>query len=135
VEYLTREPIDVAGLMAAVAGSGRGGAVVFLGSVRQTREDGPVSAIDYEAYEAMAADEFGRIVEEARAQWPEAGVSVQHRLGHVPLGEPSIAVAAAAAHRAEAFAACRWVVDEAKRRLPIWKRERFEDGSTRWREE
>jgi len=65
----------------------------------------------------------------------EAGFAAKHRLGEVPRGEPSIAVVAAAGHRAEAFEACRWVIDEAKRRLPIWKKERFDDGSERWREE
>jgi molybdopterin synthase catalytic subunit len=135
VEYLTRDPIDVVGLMAAVGDSGCGGTVVFLGSVRRAPEDGPVIAIDYDAYEEMAAAELGRIVEEAKVQWPGAGLSAQHRLGRVPLGEPSIAVVVAAPHRTEAFAACRWVIDEAKRRLPVWKKERFDDGAVRWREQ
>ena len=134
-EYLTRGPIDGQGLLREVGDDERGGAVLFLGSVRRSVEDGPVEAIDYEAYEEMAAAEFERIVAEARAQWPAAGFAVRHRLGTVPRGEASIAVAAAAPHRAEAFAACRWIVDEAKRRLPVWKKERFEDGATRWRED
>ncbi len=122
-------------LVAELADSGRGGTVAFVGSVRRSEADGPVTAIDYSAYEPMAAEECDRIVAEALARWPDAGVRVQHRLGRVPVGEPSIAVVAAAPHRAEAFAACRHVIEEAKKRLPVWKRELLEDGAARWREE
>jgi molybdopterin synthase catalytic subunit len=94
-----------------------------------------VTAIDYSGYEEMLAEELGRIIEEARQRWPEARVAAQHRLGRVPRGEPSIAVVVAAPHRDEAFAACRQVIEEAKRRLPVWKKELFEDGAARWREE
>ncbi|UCF40591.1 MAG: molybdenum cofactor biosynthesis protein MoaE [Gemmatimonadota bacterium] len=132
--YCTHEPIEVGRLMAAVADGERGGTVAFVGSVRGGAEDGPVVAIEYSAYEEMVAEEFGRIIAEARERWPEAVVAAQHRLGQVPLGEPSIAVVAAAPHRREAFAACRHVVEEAKRRLPVWKKEQFQDGGTRWRE-
>ena len=135
MDYLTRDPIDVGCLLEVVTDDGRGGTVVFLGSVRRGAEDGPVAAIDYDAYEEMASAEFERIVTAALQRWPEAGFAAQHRLGEVPPGEPSIAVVAAAGHRAEAFEACRWVIDEAKRRLPIWKKERFDDGSEHWREE
>ncbi len=133
--YCTHEPIDVGRLMAAVADGERGGTVAFVGSVRGGPEDGPVTAIDYSGYEEMLAEELGRIIEEARQRWPEARVAAQHRLGRVPRGEPSIAVVVAAPHRDEAFAACRQVIEEAKRRLPVWKKELFEDGAARWREE
>ncbi len=135
VDYLTFDPIDPAGLVAEVADAGCGGAVLFLGSVRRSTEDGAVEAIAYSAYEAMAVAEFDRILAAAAAQWPSARFAARHRLGVVPTGEPSIAVAAAAPHRDEAFAACRFVIDEAKRRLPVWKKERFADGTTRWRED
>ena len=133
--YCTHEPIDVGRLMAAVADGERGGTVAFVGSVRGGSEDGPVTAIEYSGYEEMLAEEFGRIIEEARERWPETRFAVQHRLGRVPLGEPSIAVVAAAPHREEAFAACRQVIEEAKGRLPVWKKELFADGDTRWREQ
>ncbi len=133
--YCTHEPIDVGRLMAAVGDGERGGTVAFVGSVRGGPEDGPVTAIDYSGYEEMLAEELGRIIEEARERWPEATFAAQHRLGRVPRGEPSIAVIAAAPHRDEAFAACRHVIEEAKRRLPVWKKELFEDGAARWREE
>lgn len=132
--YLTRDPIDVPGLLAQVADPGRGGSVLFLGSVRRSAEDGPVVGIDYSAYEEMVRAEFDRILEEAAARWPVACCAARHRVGHVPTGEPSIAVAAAAPHRSDAFAACRYVIEEAKRRVPVWKKEQLADGSERWRE-
>lgn len=134
MERITTQPLTTDRLVAAVSGPERGGAVLFLGSVRRGPDDGPVAAIDYSAYEEMAATEFDRICREAAERWPDACVAAQHRIGHVPLGEASIAVAVAAPHRAEAFAACRWVVEEAKKRLPVWKKERFDDGTTRWRD-
>ena len=131
--YLTRHAIDPAALLAAVGQPGLGGTVLFLGTTRRSPGDGPVRAIEYSAYEEMAVAEFDRILDEARARWPEGDVAACHRLGTVPAGETSIAIAAAMPHRAEAFAACRYVIEEAKRRLPVWKREVLEDGSRRWR--
>ena len=93
---------------------------MFLGTVR---DDGDVAGIEYSAYEAMAVEEIARIVSDAQAQWPDARVMLQHRLGLIPVGEASIAIAAAAPHRAEAFAACRFVIEEVKTRLPVWKKE------------
>ncbi len=133
--YLTHDPIDVGNLLAQVGGPGRGGTVLFLGSVRRGEEDGPVAAIEYSAYEEMAAAEFERIAAEVRDRWPDIVCRAVHRIGNVPVGEPSIAVVAAAPHRREAFEACRFTIDEAKRRLPVWKRERLDDGTTRWRQE
>lgn len=131
--YLTRQAIDPAALVAAVGQPGLGGAVLFLGTTRRSPEDGPVAAIEYSAYEEMAVAEFDRILEEARTRWPAGRVAACHRLGTVPAGEASIAIAAAMPHRAEAFAACRYVIEEAKRRLPVWKQEVLDDGSRRWR--
>jgi molybdopterin synthase catalytic subunit len=93
---------------------------VFVGTVRN---DGDVTGIEYSAYEAMAIEEIARIVSDAEAQWPDVRVMLQHRLGLIPVGEASIAIAAAAPHRAEAFAACRFVIEEVKKRLPVWKKE------------
>lgn len=134
MDHVTRDAIAITDLTTRVCGVERGGVVLFLGTVRRSPEDGPVRAIEYSAYEAMAEAEFGRIVAEAQARWPGARFAAQHRIGVVPLGEPSIAVAAAAPHRAEAFAACRFVIEEAKARLPVWKREQFDDGGVRWKE-
>jgi len=127
--HLTRSPLSVEALLAEVQGPERGGTCVFLGTVR---DEDDVTGIEYSAYEEMAIAEIERMLAEARAQWPEARVRLQHRLGLVPLGEASIAIAAAAPHRDEAFAACRYVIEEVKKRLPIWKKELHVDGSATW---
>lgn len=127
--HLTRHPIDVDALLAEVQGPERGGNCVFVGTVRS---DADVTGIDYSAYEAMAFAEIERILSDAKAQWPEARIMLQHRLGLIPVGEASIAIAAAAPHRDEAFSACRYVIEEVKERLPIWKKELSENGSASW---
>ncbi|HLB37074.1 MAG TPA: molybdenum cofactor biosynthesis protein MoaE [Gemmatimonadales bacterium] len=132
--YLTRRPIEPEALLAAVNHPGLGGTVLFLGTVRCGPDDGPVTAIEYTAYEEMVAAEFDRILGEARQRWPGGRVAACHRLGTVPAGEASIAIAAAMPHRADAFAACRYVIEEVKRRLPVWKQEVMDDGTRRWRE-
>lgn len=126
---LTRHPLVVNDLLAEVQGPERGGTCVFVGTVRT---DGDVTGIEYSAYEAMALAEIDRILGDAQAQWPDARVMLQHRLGLIPAGEASIAIAAAAPHRAEAFAACRFVIEEVKKRLPIWKKEMHADGTSAW---
>jgi molybdopterin synthase catalytic subunit len=130
--YTTREPISPGGLLAEVAGPDCGATCLFLGTVRDGPEDGGVTGIEYSAYEAMAGAELDRIIAEARRQWPAARVALRHRLGLVPTEEASIGIAAAAPHRADAFAACRYVIEEVKQRLPIWKKELRADGSVLW---
>ncbi len=131
--YLTRRPLEPAALLAAVSDPGLGGTALFLGTVRRGPDDGPVVSIEYTAYEEMVEAEFDRILAEARQRWPSGRVAVCHRLGTVPAGEASIAIAAAMPHRADAFAACRYVIEEVKRRLPVWKQEILDDGTRRWR--
>jgi molybdopterin synthase catalytic subunit len=126
---LTQQRIATESLLAEVQGPGRGGTCVFLGTVRS--DDG-VTAIEYSAYEDMAGAEIERILSEAEVGWPEARVTLQHRLGLVPVGEASIAIAAAAPHREAAFAACRFVIEAVKQRLPIWKKELRVDGTATW---
>jgi len=121
-------------MLTAVGDVGRGGTVVFLGSVRRSEEDGPVEGIDYTAYEEMLDEEFQRIIAEAEKRWRGVGCVGQHRLGVVPVGEPSIAVVAAAPHRDQAFAACRWIMEEVKTRLPVWKRLQLQDGGKQWKD-
>src|SRR6267378_4858306 len=127
--HLTRHPLEIDALLAEVQSPERGGTCVFLGTVRN---DANVTAIDYSAYDDMALAEIQRILSDAETQWPEARVMLQHRLGLIPVGEASIAIAAAAPHREEAFAACRHVIEEVKKRLPIWKKELHVDGSATW---
>jgi molybdopterin synthase catalytic subunit len=130
--YTTREPISPAALLALVARPDCGATCLFLGTVRDGPEDGGVTGIEYSAYEAMAGAELDRIISEARRQWPAARVALRHRLGLVSTEEASIGIATAAPHRADAFAACRYVIEEVKRRVPIWKKELRADGSVLW---
>jgi molybdopterin synthase catalytic subunit len=131
--FLTSAPLDPATVLAALQAPGLGGTALFLGTVRQGPDDGPVIAIEYSAYEAMAEAEAGRITAEAGQRWPQTRVVLQHRVGRVAVGEPSVLVVAASAHRAEAFAACRYVIEEVKHRLPVWKKELYADGTAGWR--
>jgi len=134
LSYLVRDEIDPAALLASVAGPSLGGTVVFCGTVRAGPDDGPVVAIEYSAYDEMAESECERIVAEAGKRWSEIAVAMRHRLGRIPIGDASIVIVVAAPHRAEAFAACRYVIDEVKMRVPIWKREFLSDGEARWRD-
>src|SRR5256886_14342272 len=100
---LTRTPISIDALLAEVAGPDRGGTCLFLGTVRNGPDEHGVTAIEYSAYEEMVDAEFGRLLADARGCWPEARIAVRHRLGSIPVGEASIAIAAAAPHPAQAF--------------------------------
>jgi molybdopterin synthase catalytic subunit len=129
---MSDRPLEPAGLLAEVASSGCGGTVLFVGTVRSSPEDGGVAGIEYSAYPEMAEREFDRIVEEARERWPMARIALRHRLGYVPAGEASIAIAVAAPHRAEAYDASRYVIEETKKRVPVWKKEQLASGRSRW---
>ena len=132
MSYLTRSPILLDTLLAEVSSPACGGTCVFLGTVRSGPDEQGVTAIEYSAYEEMVEAEFVRLLADARARWPEARIAVRHRLGTIPVGEASIAIAVAAPHRAQAFEACRYVIEEVKRRVPIWKKELRVDGSEVW---
>jgi molybdopterin synthase catalytic subunit len=130
--YLTRQPLFIDQLVADVSSPTCGGTCAFLGTVRNGVEEAGVKAIEYSAYEEMVEIEFDRLVAEARARWPDARIAVRHRLGTIPAGEASIGIAAAAPHRAQAFDACRFVIEEVKRRIPVWKKELHLDGTEVW---
>lgn len=132
--HVVRGPLGLDHLISQVAGPERGATASFLGTVRAGPDDGPVVRIEYSAYETMLEEEFGRITGEAVRRWPGIAVAAQHRLGDVPLGEASIAIAVAAPHRAAALDACRFVIEACKERLPVWKREVLADGSAAWRD-
>jgi molybdopterin synthase catalytic subunit len=134
VSFLTRTPIHPEAMLAAIQAPERGGNALFLGTVRRGPDDGPVVRIEYTAYDDMLEREFAAIVTEAEARWPGTRVAAVHRLGDVPLGDASMAVATAAPHRAAALDACRYVIEQAKQRLPVWKREILADGSAAWRD-
>ncbi|NOT07580.1 MAG: molybdenum cofactor biosynthesis protein MoaE [Gemmatimonadales bacterium] len=128
---LTRVPIDLAPLVEEVAAARRGGIATFIGLVRNHHEGREVVSLDYSAYEPMAEAVCAEIVAEAEERWP-VKVAVRHRLGALAIGDAAVAIAAAGDHREEAFAACRYAIEELKRRVPIWKRERYADGTEGW---
>ena len=132
MSYLTHDRLSVDRLIAEVSAPERGGTCVFLGTVRNGPDEHGVTAIEYSAYEEMVEAEFGRLLADAGQRWPDTRIAVRHRLGVIPAGEASIAIAAAAPHRAEAFAACRFVIEEVKRRIPVWKKELRVDGTEAW---
>ena len=132
MSVLTRDSVSLERLLAEVTSPECGGTCAFVGTVRSGPEEGGVTAIEYSGYEQMVEGEFARILAEVRERWPAVRPRVQHRLGLVPLGEASIAIAAAAPHREQAFEACRYIIEAVKERVPIWKRELREDGSAVW---
>jgi molybdopterin synthase catalytic subunit len=124
---LVRSPIDLAALQAATPGDGA--FCLFVGIVRNENAGRAVRHLEYEAYEEMAIPLMQQIADDARRQWPVTAVRMVHRLGRLEVGDPSVAVAVVSPHRAEAFAACRYVIDTLKARVPIWKKEYYADGS------
>lgn len=131
VRFLTRDPISLEALCREVVAPEYGGLATFLGLVRNHHEGRGVRGIEYSAYEEMAESVSEAVVIEATARWP-VRIGLLHRLGDLEVGDIAVAIAAASAHRDEAFAACRYVIEEVKRRVPIWKRELFADGTVQW---
>jgi len=126
---LTDGPIDVAALEASVARPGHGAVLTFVGRARDASDDGrAVTELEYEVFAEMAVPVLDEIIGEAESRFGVA-VAVVHRFGVVPVGEAAVAIVSAAAHRAEAYESNRFVIEAIKERLPIWKRERFADGS------
>jgi molybdopterin synthase catalytic subunit len=125
-------PLDGAALLAEVGSPVHGAAILFVGTVREVNDGRAVSGIDYSAYLAMARRELAAIVAEAESRFAPAAVVAEHRLGYLALGEASVAVAVAHPRRGPAFDASRYVVEELKRRVPIWKREHYTDGTREW---
>src|SRR5574342_916080 len=130
---VTSEPLDSDALASLVDAKGDGAVVTFAGLVRDHNLGRQVQFLEYEAYEPLAIRALQRIVDEARELWPDARVAVHHRLGRLEIGEASIVIATASAHRADAFAACRYTIERVKQIVPIWKREHF-DGGDVWLE-
>jgi molybdopterin synthase catalytic subunit len=120
VEHAARRPHDGEGAVGAVA--------TFLGLVRGHNAGRTVLRLEYEAYQPLALKAFARIADEARASWPEAVLAIHHRIGRLELGEVSVSIATASAHRADAFAACRFAIERIKQIAPIWKHEYFVGG-------
>jgi molybdopterin synthase catalytic subunit len=126
------EAVSIDEVMALLADPGAGGAVIFVGTVRDRSEAwGDVDQLDYSIYREMAEPMLRTIAEEAAERWPLTGVVILHRVGNLPVGEQTVIVACAAPHRQEAFAAARYGIDEVKHRVPVWKME-VGPGGERW---
>ena len=128
MSYLTDAPIDAAALERSVLLPNHGASVVFSGVVRDHHEGRSVESIDNEAYRPMAEKEIASVVDAVRILFPDVAVAVLHRLGHLRVGDVSIVIVCASPHRAEAFEACRSVIDRIKQTVPIWKKERGPNG-------
>ena len=114
--------------VARVVGPGMGGVVTFIGAVRDQARGRSIRHLEYESYPGMAEREMEKIAAEALRRWPGARVAISHRSGHLEIGELAVVVVAAAPHRGEAFAACRFAIDTLKETVPIWKKEVTTDG-------
>lgn len=120
--------IDIGELLASVIVPEAGGVDMFLGTTRNYSKGKKVIKLEYEAYTPMALSMMSEIEIEIRKRWNIQKISMIHRIGVVPVMEASVAIAVSATHRKEAFEACRYAIDELKKRVPIWKKEIFEDG-------
>ena len=126
---ITRNPIDTPEILGRLKQGDDGAAVVFEGIVRNQTRGRRTLYLDYEAYEQMALQQMEALAEQALKDFKVRDVAIVHRLGRLQIGETSVLMVVASAHRAAAFEACRWLIDTLKRTIPIWKKEYFEDGA------
>lgn len=126
---IVREPIATQLVLGRLKRPGDGAAVVFEGVVRDNTRGRRTLYLDYEAYDTMALKQMEGLAEQARARFGVGGVSIIHRLGRLEIGETSVLIVVASAHRGAAFEACRWIIDTLKKTVPIWKKEYFDDGA------
>lgn len=129
---IVSDTIDETGVLDSVKRDGHGAAVLFVGTTRRTTADRETERLVYEAYRTMALAELGRIRIDACQLWPTIDCSIVHRVGDVPIGQTSIAVAVGSPHRGAAFEAAQWIMEAVKTRVPIWKKETWTDGKTEW---
>lgn len=126
---LTDKPINPGDVLAQVGDDGSGGVVFFLGQTRDHSRGEKVAGLEYEAHESLALKQMEKIAAAARERWPVRAMAIVHRTGYLKVGEASVAIAVACAHRGEAFEACRFAIDMLKKTVPIWKKEFRPDGS------
>ncbi|WP_213604872.1 molybdenum cofactor biosynthesis protein MoaE [Pseudoxanthomonas japonensis] len=131
--HLSETPIDIAPLRAGVLDPRAGGYASFEGWVRDHHAGRAVGGLDYEAYAVLAEREGERIIAEAKARFDVIDARCVHRVGTLTIGDLAVWVGVSAAHRGAAFDACRYIIDETKRRVPIWKREHYREGDADWR--
>jgi molybdopterin synthase catalytic subunit len=130
--WITNEPIDPAAVLSAVGDPEHGAAVLFLGTVRRSNEGRIVRGMRYDAYVAMAEEVLGTIGREAAERAGTDAVALVHRIGDLAIGDASVAIAVSSPHRAQAFDAARYAIEEIKLRLPVWKHEHYVDGTAAW---
>ena len=129
---LTHSSIDYHALTESVRSTGAGAVVLFLGTVREFTKDRQTLSLDYEAYDRMAEVKLKELEASTRERWPIVEIGIIHRLGHLELGEISVAIAVSCPHRHQAFEAGQYVIDELKKSVPIWKQENWGDGTREW---
>jgi molybdopterin synthase catalytic subunit len=131
---LLASPLVASDALAFATSPACGAIDIFLGTTRAeiTDDRGELIALDYEAYDTMARRQLADLADQARKRWPLEKLVILHRIGRVSVSEPSVLIAVSTPHRADAFEACRWLIDELKKTVTIWKQEVWADGSTRW---
>ena len=129
---IVTHPLDPAALLAEVSQERNGAALLFVGTVREVNDGRPVMGIEYSAYAPMAERELQAIVHEAAERFGTEDIVVEHRLGRLGLKDASVVIAVAHPHRGEAYEASRYIIEQLKRRVPIWKREEYVDGTREW---
>jgi molybdopterin synthase catalytic subunit len=129
---VTTDPIDTAAILREVESPAHGASILFVGTVREVNDGRPVDGIEYTAYAAMAGKEMAAIATEAREKFSGSFVVIVHRIGELAIGDASVAIATANAHRDAAYQASRYVIEQLKARVPIWKREHYTDGTREW---
>jgi molybdopterin synthase catalytic subunit len=130
---VTEDNLDVEAAYRFTLNPEAGAVDLFVGTVRNRFEKRPVASMEYHGYAEMAERVLQEIVHRATERWPIRKVAVLHRLGHLQLTEASVVIAVSAPHRAEAFESCRFILEELKKDLPVWKKEHFSDGTKSWK--
>jgi len=129
---LTDRPIDTAIVLNSVSSTEAGAVVLFLGNVREITGGRKTRSLQYECYAEMAEKKLAELEAVARRRWPLVECSIVHRLGYLPVGETSVAIAVSSGHRGPAFEAGQWLIDRVKEVVPIWKKENYADGTSDW---
>lgn len=129
---LTESQIDAERIRLAVSSPKCGAIVLFLGTTRQFTDAKETLTLSYTAYSSMARSQMEKLAAQAQARWPVEKCAIAHRLGEVPIGEASVAVAVSSPHRRDAFEAASWLMDRLKELVPVWKKEHWADGGTDW---
>ncbi len=129
---LTDGRIDPSAILARVQSPSAGAVILFLGTTRKSTDGRQTASLDYECYPEMARVKLAEFEAEAKRRWPLVACEIVHRLGHLEIGEASVAVAVSSPHRKAAFEAGEWLIDSLKQTVPIWKRENWADGTSEW---